>query len=136
MTVPKDRLYSEDHLWVKLDSSQAIIGLTTHAVEELGQIDYLDLPELDMEIARTSQFGTVETSKAVTELVAPLSGMVIAVNDAAIESPDFIAGDPYASGWLIRITPSDQREIDTLLKPQEYEDLLEGIVAVVAAEES
>ncbi len=86
MEFPADRLYSEYHLWVKIEKDQALIGVTDHAKEELGDVDYIELPELDDTITKNKPFGIIETSKAVTDLVAPISGVVIERNVALAES--------------------------------------------------
>lgn len=125
MNIPEDRLYSDFHLWVSLDGHRATIGLTEYALEELGEIDYIQLPEPGESVAKDQAFGLVETSKAVTDLVAPLSGTVAESNQAVQESPPLLMEDPYRSGWLIVATVSDPREIAQLLKAQAYAQAVE-----------
>jgi glycine cleavage system H protein len=126
MEFPRDRVYSEYHLWVKIEKDQALIGVTDHAREELGEVDYIELPELDDTITKNKPFGIIETSKAVTDLVAPISGVVIECNVALAESPETLTDDPYGDGWLIIVEPSDPDEFDELMKAADYERLVAG----------
>jgi glycine cleavage system H protein len=127
MEFPKDRLYSEHHLWVKVEKDQAVIGITDYAREELGEVDYIELPELDEAIARNRPFGIIETSKAVTDLIAPISAIVVESNTSLVESPEMLTDDPYGDGWLITVEPSDPEELEELLKAPQYEKLVEGL---------
>jgi glycine cleavage system H protein len=120
MEFPKDRLYSEHHLWVKSEKDRSIIGITDHAKEELGSVDYVELPALEDSVARNTPFGIIETSKAVTDLIAPLSGIVVEVNDSLLESPEALTEDPYYEGWLIAVEPSDLSELDELMPWDRY----------------
>jgi glycine cleavage system H protein len=126
MDFPADRLYSEYHLWVKVEKDQAFIGVTDYAREELGDVDYIELPELDGTITKNKPFGIVETSKAVTDLIAPISGIVIEKNLALVESPETLTDDPYGDGWLIVVEPSDPEELDELMKARDYSKLAAG----------
>jgi len=120
MEFPGDRLYSEYHLWVKLERNQAAIGITAYAGEELGDVDYIELPQPDDIITRNAPFGTIEPSKAVTDLIAPISGVVIECNMPLTESPEAITDDPYGDGWLILVEASDPDEIDELMDARSY----------------
>jgi len=124
MDFPDDRLYSEYHLWVKLEKDQAVIGITDHAREELGEVDYVELPALDDSVTRNRAFGIVETSKAVTDLIAPISGIVVETNTSLGESPEILTDDPYGDGWLLTIEPSDPEEFDELINSESYKKLL------------
>ena len=126
MDFPADRLYSEYHLWVKVEKDQALVGVTDYAREELGDVDYIELPELDDTITKNKPFGIVETSKAVTDLIAPISGIVIEKNVALVESPETLTDDPYGDGWLIVVEPSDPDEFDELMKARNYSKLAAG----------
>jgi len=127
MEVPKDRLYSEHHLWVKVEKDQAVIGISDYAREELGEVDYVELPELDDNVGRNRPFGIIETSKAVTDLIAPVSGIVVESNTSLVESPEILTDDPYGDGWLITVELSDPEELDELLKASQYEKLVAGL---------
>jgi len=124
MEFPHDRLYSEYHLWVKLENDQAVIGISDYAREELGEIDYIELPQVDEALSKNRPFGIVETSKAVTDLVAPISGMVLEANNLLSESPETLTDDPYGDGWLIIVEPSDPEEIDELMNHTVYGELV------------
>lgn len=126
MEFPDDRLYSEYHLWVKMENGQATVGITDHAREELGEVDYIELPEIDTSITRNKPFGILETSKAVTDLIAPISGMVVDANTSLAESPETLTDDPYGDGWLIVIDPADVEELEDLMKAGHYARLIEG----------
>src|SRR4030066_180101 len=124
MEFPSDRLYSEFHLWVKVEKDQAVIGITDYAKEELGDVDYIELPQLDEVLSKSKSFGIIETSKAVTDLIAPISGTVLERNDLLAESPENLTDDPYGDGWLIAVEPSDPDELDELMKPADYQKLV------------
>ncbi len=124
MPVPQDRLYSQDHLWVLRNGTNAQVGLTDHAVGELGQVDYVELPAPGDTLVRDEPFGTVETSKAVTDLIAPISGLVVSTNGELADSPEMLAEDPYGKGRLLIVEPSAPGEWDLLLKPEVYERLV------------
>jgi glycine cleavage system H protein len=126
MEFPHDRLYSEYHLWVKLESDQAVVGITDYAREELGEVDYIELPPVDEALSKNRPFGIVETSKAVTDLVAPISGIVIESNNLLNESPETLTDDPYGDGWLIIVEPSDPEEIDELMNHKAYDKLIKS----------
>jgi len=124
MDFPADRLYSEHHLWVKVEKDQVVIGITDYAREELGQVDYVELPDMDESLTKNRAFGIIETSKAVTDLVAPISGIVVEANTSLAESPEIITDDPYGDGWLVAVEPADPEELSELLKHRDYEKLL------------
>ncbi len=126
MEFPTDRLYSEHHLWVKMEGKTAEIGISDYAKEELGEVDYVDLPDIDADLSRERPFGTLETSKAITDLLAPISGVVIEFNESLAESPEMLTDDPYGDGWLIVVEPSDPDELDSLLKARDYRKLVEA----------
>ena len=127
MDFPADRLYSEYHLWVKMEKDQAVIGITDYAREELGQVDYIELPEVDESVTRNGAFGIIETSKAVTDLIAPISGIVVESNISLAESPEIITDDPYGDGWLMAVEPADPEELGELLKRADYEKLVTSL---------
>ena len=124
MKIPQDCFYSQDHLWVKTLPDETVVGITSYAVEQLGHLDYVELAAPGDRVLRDTAFAVVETSKAVTELVAPISGMVVASNTKAEELPELISEDPYGNGWLIRVHPSDLDEFGTLMKPSDYARLV------------
>ena len=126
MAIPEDRLYSEEHLWVKKGRGlQAFIGLSTFVHRLYGEILDFELPEEGDELVKGEVFGSVESSKGVEELVAPVSGEVMEVNEEVLEDPEIVNGDPYGDGWLIKIKLSDPDELEELMAADEYEDFLE-----------
>jgi glycine cleavage system H protein len=130
MKFPKDRLYSDYHLWVKRETTYAVIGITEHAAKELGDVDYLELPAPNDDLTKNVPFGIIETSKAVTDLVAPLSGSVVEINVHAVESPGILTRDPYEAGWLLKVVPSREADLAELIKPSEYEKLVRAALEV------
>jgi glycine cleavage system H protein len=125
MSSPADRKYTATHEWAKLEGSLVIVGITKHAVEELADITYLDLPEVGTAVKAGAKFGEIESVKAVSELVAPVSGTVAEVNAAVAENAAAIGDDPWDAGWMIRIAPSDPAELDALMDAAAYDASLE-----------
>jgi glycine cleavage system H protein len=128
MEFPQDRLYSEYHLWLKHEGGEAVVGVTGYAKEELGEVDYVELPDDEDSLVRNEPFGIIETSKAVTDLVAPVSGTVIATNTELGESPLTITDDPYDGGWLVKVKLSQPEELDDLIKPADYEEMVRKLL--------
>ena len=120
----EDRLYSEYHLWIKTEDKLASIGITDYAKEELGNVDYVELPQIGDSITRNQPFGVLETSKAVTDLIAPISGTVKQCNDSLTESPQTVTDDPYDSGWLVVVKPLDPHDMDELITSDVYKKLV------------
>jgi len=125
MEIPSDRFYSEDHLWVRVEGGTATVGITEHARDELGEVDYVELPQEGDTITRGTAFGIIETSKAVTDLIAPISGQVTESNVSLLESPEALMDSPYADGWLIAVEPADQDEFTELMDWSKYLKCLE-----------
>lgn len=124
--VPKDLRYTKDHEWVRLEDGKARVGITDHAQKSLGDIVYVELPPLGRSVKKGERAATVESVKAVGEVFAPLSGKVVEVNPAVTASPDLINKDPYGQGWLFVLEIADSQEMETLLTPEAYEELLKG----------
>lgn len=122
--VPEDLQYSAEHEWVRLDDDVATIGITDFAQDQLGDIVFVDLPAVGDSVDAGSVVGELESTKSVSELYSPLSGEVIARNDALEASAELINTDPYGEGWLIKIRPSDDG--DALLTPEAYQSLIAG----------
>lgn len=125
MDFPKDLKYHKEHTWVKVEGSRALIGITDHAQEELGDIVYVELPERGSEAEQDESFGTVESAKAISELFAPISGRVVDINEDLADQPELINDDPYDSGWLVEIEMSDTSELDSLLTADTYKKYIE-----------
>ncbi len=121
---PDDLLYSREHLWVRLEGDLATIGITDYAQEKLGEISSLDLPETDSYIEWSEPFGNIESSDANLELISPLSGAVISVNEDINDDIGIINSDPYDTGWLIVVEIEDQGELEDLLDARAYQDFV------------
>ena len=125
MNLPQDLKYHKEHDWVRLESDDlATVGITDFAAESLGDIVFVDLPEPSTNLVQFEKLGEIESVKAVSDLYSPISGRVVEVNQEAIDNPEIVNNSPYESGWLVKITPSDPAELDSLLSPSEYQALL------------
>lgn len=118
---PDDRRYTTSHEWVRIDGDVGTIGITDHAQKELGEIVYLELPEVGHVFNADEEFGTVESVKAVSELFSPLAGEIVEVNQGAVAEPGIVNDDPFGDGWLIRVKLSTD-EVDKLMSAEEYEE--------------
>ena len=124
--LPDDLRYSREHEWVRVDGSQATIGITSFAADELGDIVFVELPEVGSRLTQFATFGVVESVKAVSDLYAPISGVVSEVNQALRESPELLNSDPFVAGWIARVTMAEAAELDTLLDSVSYAELTAG----------
>lgn len=120
MSYPDDLAYSREHEWVRVDGSRATIGITSFAADELGDIVFVELPEVGASLSQYATFGVVESVKAVSDLYAPISGEVIEINDALRDAPELLNADPFGEGWIARIEMTDKGELDSLLDAQTY----------------
>lgn len=121
---PEDLKYTTTHEWVRVEGNLATVGLTFHAQSELGDIVYLELPEVGKEVKAGSEFGVVESVKAASDIYAPVSGKVVAVNDAVTSEPSLVNRDPYDAGWLVKVELSDPRELERLKSAAEYKEFI------------
>ena len=117
---PEDRHYAQSHEWVKIDGDVGTIGITDHAQKELGEIVYLELPDVGHVFNADEEFGTVESVKAVSELFSPISGEVVEINKGAVSEPGIINDDPFGDGWLIRLKLSTDEEVNKLMTAEQY----------------
>jgi len=124
--VADDRKYTKSHEWVMVEGDVATVGVTEYAASELGDVVFLDLPEPGSEINLGEPVGTIETVKAVEDLYSPVSGEVLEVNQAVIDSPEIVNNDPLEAGWLMKVRLAGRSELDDLLSAAEYETLLGG----------
>ena len=120
MEYPDDLKYTKEHEWARYLDGRVTVGITDYAQDALGEVVYLELPENDSDISREDTFGVIESVKAVSDLFAPVSGRVVEVNSALVESPEMINTDPYGEGWLMVVEPSDVAELDELMTAKEY----------------
>jgi glycine cleavage system H protein len=124
MKIPKDLYYAETHEWVKVEDGFAYIGITDYAQDSLGEIVFVDLPEEDDQITQGTEFAAVESVKAASDLNAPLSGVIVMVNEELEDNPELLNEDPYEN-WIIKIEIEDETELNKLLNAEEYEDSCE-----------
>lgn len=125
MSVPQDLKYSEEHEWVRKDADGKVyVGITEFAQNELGDIVFVELPEIDSKLKANEPFGSVESVKTVSELYAPVSGKVVEVNETLEDSPEFVNESPYEKAWMIVIEPSEPEEFDKLLDAKAYANLI------------
>ncbi|MFW5869214.1 MAG: glycine cleavage system protein GcvH [Armatimonadota bacterium] len=121
MEYPDDRKYTETHEWAKVDGDMVRVGITSFAVEQLGDIIYLDLPEVGTAVEQSIPFGEIESVKAVSELISPISGEVREVNEPVMDDLDMVADDPWEAAWMIAVAPDDLGEMDALMDAGAYE---------------
>lgn len=126
MQVPEQLRYSRDHEWVSLTGNRARVGITDYAQDALGDVVYVQLPDMGATVAAGDSFGEVESTKSVSDVYAPVSGTVVAVNDALADSPDLLNSDPYGAGWICEIEVSGDAEVQVLLDAAAYQALIDG----------
>lgn len=124
--VREDLLYSDSHEWVKVDGDIAIIGITDYAQHELGDIVYVELPSEDDEVSQNESFGSVEAVKAVEDIISPVSGVVVAINENLADTPELINKSAFDEGWLIKVELSDKSELEGLMSADQYKEMIEG----------
>ena len=128
LNLPVDVYYSEDHEWARAEGDKVRIGISDYAQDRLGDITFVEVPEVGETFGAGDELGTVESTKAVSEVLMPIDGEVIAVNAALEEAPDLVNRDPYGDGWIIEIKPDDLADLETLMMTQEnYLKMLERI---------
>lgn len=125
MNVPANLLFTKDHEWIKIEGSEALIGITDYAQTELGEIVYVELPAVGDSIVLENTFGSVEAVKAVSDLFMPVSGEVLDTNPLLEDKPELINEDPYGEGWMIRIKLNNPAEVDGLLSAEAYSQLIQ-----------
>ena len=125
MSIPKELKYTKEHEWVTIDNNIATIGITDHAQGQLGDIVFVEIPELESKISQDGTFGVVEAVKTVADLFAPVSGSIVEINNELEESPDLINSDPYGSGWIIKVSVDSLEEYNNLLSSDDYMDFIE-----------
>jgi len=121
---PDDLFYNREHAWVRVEGELATIGITDYAQEKLGEILAIELPEVDSYVERDEPFGTIESAKGVFELISPVSGAIISVNEDILDDIGIINSDPHDTGWMITLEMSDSEELDDLLDSREYHDFV------------
>ncbi|MGB5379096.1 glycine cleavage system protein GcvH [Muriicola sp.] len=124
MKIPSDLKYTKDHEWIRIEGDMATVGITDFAQGELGDIVYVEVETLDETLDKEEVFGTVEAVKTVSDLFLPLSGQIVAFNEALEDEPEKVNSDPYGDGWMIKIKLSDPSEIEDLLSDAAYKELV------------
>ena len=124
--VPADRKYTQEHEWVMVDAGNGTVGVTEFAAHELGDIVFVELPSVGSTFKQGDTVGTIESVKAVADLYLPVSGEIVAVNDAVAASPELLNSDPFGQGWLVKVKLAQPAELDALLDAAAYGELLGG----------
>ena len=122
--VPTDLRYTKDHEWVRVDGDEAVVGITDYATNQLGDIVFVELPDVGRTLSQAATFGVVESVKAVSDLFSPVSGEVTSGNDALTAAPELVNRDPYGEGWMIRLRLGSPSEVDELLDAAAYDALI------------
>jgi glycine cleavage system H protein len=122
--VPTDLRYTKDHEWVRVDGEEATVGITEYAATQLGDIVFVELPDVGRALSQSATFGVVESVKAVSDLFAPVGGEVVAINEALAGSPEQVNADPYGEGWMVRVRLTEKSEVDELLDAAAYDALV------------
>ncbi len=125
MKIPEELKYHKEHTWVRVSGKKAVIGITDYAQQQLGDIVYIDLPEIDSEIEANTEMAEIESTKATSSVIAPVTGVVIEVNEDLAESPELINEDPYGKGWIAKVELEDASELDELMDAGEYASFIE-----------
>jgi glycine cleavage system H protein len=122
---PDDLQYHPEHDWARIDGDEAVLGVTWYAQDALGELVHYEAPDVGTNVSKDTSYGEVESVKAVSDLISPLSGEVLEVNQQVIDAPETVNDDPYGGGWLIRIRMSNAQEVDQLLDVAAYKQVLE-----------
>jgi len=124
--VKENLLYTESHEWVEVIGNEAVIGITDYAQHELGDIVYVELPEVGDDLVKGDAFGSIEAVKAVEDILSPVSGEVIAINEDLEDTPETINSDAFGDGWIMKIKITDKNQLEDLISAEKYKQLIEG----------
>ncbi len=124
MNIPNNLKYTKDHEWVRVEGEYAVIGITDFAQSELGDIVFVEIETLDETLDQEAVFGTVEAVKTVSDLFMPISGEVVEANDEITSEPELVNTDPYGKGWMVKVRMDDPSQLDELLSPEEYAEIV------------
>ncbi|HVR40379.1 MAG TPA: glycine cleavage system protein GcvH [Thermoanaerobaculia bacterium] len=125
MTTPEDSRYAKSHEYVHVEGDIGTIGITEYAQKELGDVVFVELPQVGTQVEAANEMGSIESVKAVSDLFAPVTGEVVEVNEALADKPELVNTDPYGDGWMIRVRLSDPTEVDELMNAEEYEEWIQ-----------
>jgi glycine cleavage system H protein len=123
---PETLRYSEDHEWLRTEAGEAVIGITAYAAEELGDVVFVELPEIGRKLAKDETFGVIESVKTASDLFAPVAGEVVAVNEALVAEPELVNSEPYVGGWMVRLRLEDAAAADELMDAAAYRETIGG----------
>ena len=123
---PSDYLYSEEHEWVKVDGDQCTVGITDFAQSELGEVVFVDPPEVGESHAQGDEIGTIESVKAVAEVYTPLTGEILEINEALEDAPELVNDEPHGEGWLVKMKIGEPAELEGLMSAEKYEEFIAG----------
>ncbi|MFH1154652.1 MAG: glycine cleavage system protein GcvH [Pseudomonadota bacterium] len=126
LNLPGTIRYTKDHEWARSEGAMVTIGIDDYAQDQLGEVVFVELPEVGAELSKGDQFGTVESVKAVSEMYMPVSGTVVEINSSLESSPELVNTSPYDTGWMVKITPADVSELDSLMDKTAYLAMLKG----------
>jgi len=124
---PEDFYYTKDHEWVKVEGDEALVGITDFAQKQLGDVVYVELPEVGTELEYHQSLGVIESVKAVSDMYSPIAGKVMAVNEGLNDAPEQLNEDPHGKGWIVRLKVTAATEIEKLMSIDDYEKFLEGL---------
>ena len=127
LNLPDDVKYTDDHEWAKLEGENLKIGITDYAQEQLGEIVFVEMPEVGDTFAEKEAFGSLESVKAVSEMNMPVGGEIVSINEELADTPEWVNQDPYAKGWLAEVKPGDPAEMDSLISKDAYLEMLKGL---------
>ncbi|HUV38969.1 MAG TPA: glycine cleavage system protein GcvH [Planctomycetota bacterium] len=124
--VPADLRYTKEHEWVRIEGDEAVVGITHHAQEALGEVTYVELPATGKRVEQFGELAVIESAKAASDVYSPIGGVVIRVNESLRDAPEKVNAGPYGEGWICRLSNVDPAQTDKLLSPEEYAALLES----------
>jgi len=123
---PRDYLYSREHEWLRVEDDLCVLGITEFAQQELGEVVFVELPEIGQVFDANDELGTIESVKAVAEVFTPVAGEIVEINDAVVDDPELLNEDPHGEGWLIKIRFSSADDLKTMMKAEEYEEYVQS----------
>jgi glycine cleavage system H protein len=126
-TYPDDLRYHPEHDWARIEGDEAVFGITWYAQDQLGEVVFFDPPQVGAAVSVGQSYSEIESVKAVSDVIAPVSGEIVAVNAAVSDTPELVNNDPYGEGWLVRVRLSDPSELDRLMDAEAYRDYLAGL---------
>ena len=124
MNIPQSLKYTKEHEWVREDSDTVTVGITDHAQGELGDIIFVEFPEIGQKVEKDEPCGTIEAVKTVADLFAPISGTVIEINETLDDSPESVNNDPYGDGWMVKVSVFEPGELDNLMSADQYQEMI------------